>query len=442
MPRELFGICVAGIGGDAPCRRRRRGGADDHERRQAVRVRPRLRAARPGRGAAAGRRQRDRAPVQLARRRSSGAATGGRTRWSTPARSRPRAWFPGRNAEERWRFIHEGLSRFAGRELALDDEVYRSASETNHRNQSLARLLQSYEPALRRPGRGGRPLHAPVLPAGHRARPRGDGRDARRRRRQPAHARARRRRGELPLHARRDGDRRPVRDLRRLALRHRPARARAASAAASSPSPPARAGWARSRRCSTRPATASRGSSPRASSRAGSASTSSPRSPMRESGSARRCSRRSSLPPTARADRAAGDGARRSATPRSCGSSRRHRLRAGRAVRADRRRRCCSTSRRWRCAARGQRRPGQDRPDARRISREASTSTTSTSPGNALDPGCDYLHWQRRLTEGHDARRLRARRHRSALTRASWRSSTGSSTSSTTGTTCTRATGR
>ena len=52
---------------------------------------------------------------------------------------------PGRNAEERWRFILEGLSGFAGRDLALDDEVYRSASETNHRNQSLARLLQSYE---------------------------------------------------------------------------------------------------------------------------------------------------------------------------------------------------------------------------------------------------------------------------------------------------------
>jgi len=52
---------------------------------------------------------------------------------------------PGRNAEERWRFILEGLSGFAGRDLALDDEVYRSASGTNHRNQSLARLLQSYE---------------------------------------------------------------------------------------------------------------------------------------------------------------------------------------------------------------------------------------------------------------------------------------------------------
>jgi glutaminase len=51
----------------------------------------------------------------------------------------------GGDPEEKWRFIRDGLSGFAGRELALDEEVYRSASETNHRNQSLARLLQSYE---------------------------------------------------------------------------------------------------------------------------------------------------------------------------------------------------------------------------------------------------------------------------------------------------------
>ena len=51
---------------------------------------------------------------------------------------------PGATCETQWRFIHEGLSRFAGRALSLDDEGYASASETNHRNQSIARLLQSY----------------------------------------------------------------------------------------------------------------------------------------------------------------------------------------------------------------------------------------------------------------------------------------------------------
>ena len=51
---------------------------------------------------------------------------------------------PGATAEARWRFLHEGLSRFAGRPLSIDAAVYASASETNHRNQSIARLLQSY----------------------------------------------------------------------------------------------------------------------------------------------------------------------------------------------------------------------------------------------------------------------------------------------------------
>ncbi len=51
----------------------------------------------------------------------------------------------GDRIEERWRFIHEGLSRFAGRELSLDPDVYASASATNSRNQSIARLLESFD---------------------------------------------------------------------------------------------------------------------------------------------------------------------------------------------------------------------------------------------------------------------------------------------------------
>ncbi len=50
---------------------------------------------------------------------------------------------PGESTEARWRFLHDGLSRFAGRPLALNDEVYASASATNHRNQAIARLLQA-----------------------------------------------------------------------------------------------------------------------------------------------------------------------------------------------------------------------------------------------------------------------------------------------------------
>jgi glutaminase len=51
---------------------------------------------------------------------------------------------PGDGAAARWRFIHDGLSRFAGRPLPLDDEVYVCASETNHRNRGIANLLESY----------------------------------------------------------------------------------------------------------------------------------------------------------------------------------------------------------------------------------------------------------------------------------------------------------
>jgi glutaminase len=50
---------------------------------------------------------------------------------------------PGGSMDARWQFIVDGLSRFAGRELALDDAVLESALATNHRNRALAALLHS-----------------------------------------------------------------------------------------------------------------------------------------------------------------------------------------------------------------------------------------------------------------------------------------------------------
>lgn len=50
---------------------------------------------------------------------------------------------PGENEEAKWRFILDGLSRFAGRELTINDEVYQSASQTNFRNRSIAWMLKS-----------------------------------------------------------------------------------------------------------------------------------------------------------------------------------------------------------------------------------------------------------------------------------------------------------
>jgi glutaminase len=51
---------------------------------------------------------------------------------------------PGDSAEDKWEFIRAGLSRFAGRDLELDDEVYGSETETNLRNQGIAHLLDGY----------------------------------------------------------------------------------------------------------------------------------------------------------------------------------------------------------------------------------------------------------------------------------------------------------
>lgn len=50
---------------------------------------------------------------------------------------------PGNSIEAKWRFIKDGLSRFAGRALSVNDEVYTSASKTNFRNRSIASFLQS-----------------------------------------------------------------------------------------------------------------------------------------------------------------------------------------------------------------------------------------------------------------------------------------------------------
>lgn len=51
---------------------------------------------------------------------------------------------PGQSADEKWAFVQAGLSRFAGRPLALDDDVYRSEAATNLRNQGIAHLLDGY----------------------------------------------------------------------------------------------------------------------------------------------------------------------------------------------------------------------------------------------------------------------------------------------------------
>jgi glutaminase len=54
------------------------------------------------------------------------------------------ALMPGSTADAKWDAVATGLSRFAGRELAFDDEVYRSEVATNQRNRAIAHLLEGY----------------------------------------------------------------------------------------------------------------------------------------------------------------------------------------------------------------------------------------------------------------------------------------------------------
>ncbi len=51
---------------------------------------------------------------------------------------------PGHDEDERWEFIRAGLSRFAGRTLEVDDEVYDSEMSSNDRNTGIAHLLAGY----------------------------------------------------------------------------------------------------------------------------------------------------------------------------------------------------------------------------------------------------------------------------------------------------------
>ncbi len=50
----------------------------------------------------------------------------------------------GETAEQKFARIRDGLSRFAGRELHMSEDVYASEAASNMRNQGIAHLLESY----------------------------------------------------------------------------------------------------------------------------------------------------------------------------------------------------------------------------------------------------------------------------------------------------------
>jgi len=52
---------------------------------------------------------------------------------------------PGVTAAEKWDFVRKGLSRFAGRDLSLNREVYDSEAATNQRNEGIANMLRAHQ---------------------------------------------------------------------------------------------------------------------------------------------------------------------------------------------------------------------------------------------------------------------------------------------------------
>jgi len=142
-PSELFGVCVVGTGGDVYA-----AGDTDHEFSIMSVSKPFVFALVC-----------QEIGAQKAREQLGANATGlpfnslAAVERSADGRTNPMvnagaiattSLVPGATVDAKWQFIHRGLSRFAGRKLPLNDEVYASASDTNDRNQGIARLLRSF----------------------------------------------------------------------------------------------------------------------------------------------------------------------------------------------------------------------------------------------------------------------------------------------------------
>jgi glutaminase len=143
VPGDLFGVCVVGTGGSVFA-----AGESDHEFSIMSVSKPFIFALIC-----------EELGAEEARRRLGANATGlpfnsvTAIEQSKDARTNPMvnsgaiattSLAPGATLDDKWRFIHDGLSQFAGRRLAVNEEVYASAVKTNLRNRSIARLLQSY----------------------------------------------------------------------------------------------------------------------------------------------------------------------------------------------------------------------------------------------------------------------------------------------------------
>ena len=216
-PSELFGVCVVGVSGNVYA-----AGDTDHEFSIMSVSKPFVFALVCQQMGA-----------EQAREKLGANATGmpfnslGAVERSADGRTNPMvnagaiattSLVPGATFEAKWQFIYDGLCRFAGRKLPLNDEVYASATETNFRNQGIARLLQSFGRIYFDPAQA-TDLYTKQCSLNVSAKDLAVmGATLGRRRRQSADQGARRRPGDLSLRAGRDDDCRIVRNVRRLAL--------------------------------------------------------------------------------------------------------------------------------------------------------------------------------------------------------------------------------
>ena len=92
---------------------------------------------------------------------------------------------PGSTTEAKWRFLHDGLSRFAGRDLTFDEEIYSVGGRLQSAKPGHRPPPRELRPDRLRPARGDRHLHAAMCAEGHGPRSRHHGCDPCRRWREP-----------------------------------------------------------------------------------------------------------------------------------------------------------------------------------------------------------------------------------------------------------------
>lgn len=67
------------------------------------------------------------------------------------------------NSEAKWKAITDNMRELSGSDLKLLDELYKSESETNFNNRSIAWLLKNFNRIYDDPDTSARPVHPAML---------------------------------------------------------------------------------------------------------------------------------------------------------------------------------------------------------------------------------------------------------------------------------------